>query len=1191
MYQTVDDATDEKQCFVFTEFKHYDQVMDLISSIKTEVLDPNKEESLEETLIKIFSLYQEQPHLLDPYLEKMISACLDAVHCSTSEPKVFHFAFKILYLMTRTRGHKAIIRLMPHTVDDIEPNLCLLMEQDINSTENWQTRYVLLLWLSVLVMVPFSLDRLDCPGKRPIIERVIEVAKLHFAQNMPPQEAAAFLLARTVTRPDAVQVQLPLIISWSVENLSRFDGTNMTTLRQVHGILRSIANICKLGRRTELLPHANNLLDAILRMSTDSSKDILLCRLKTKVLQRIGLLFCPPLSTTWQYCRGFRSLQDNLELRLVGNDTKINPGSVNAIAYCCRNEDNLANGNAEFYNVDEAAEVIDSLISALRSPYTEVRWSAAKGIGRICARLPSSMVDDVLSAVLTLCTKLEPYNAWHGACLALAELGRRSLLLPSKLSEIIPVVLRALFFDDRSGDHKYGSNVRDAGCYVCWAFARAYHPKDFVDYVVPIATALVLVSLFDREVGVRRAGAAAFQENVGRQGQFPHGIEILTTCDYFSVGCRAQCYLELSVSVAKYQEYVKPMIDHLVTVRLGHWDNSIRYLAACALGNLCPFDPSYMIEKVLPELINGSLKSTLYNQHGCIFGTGELVYGLSSYTLSEANLFGIKQIVPTLINTNKFRGVSGELIRKATAHLIQKCSMAKLPFHDDPIVEVWREFLDDCVGNKNLEVQKAAVNAYPYFLSTYLYNHIGELKDDYKDLLYRNLLLHLNTNSESEVSGYLQIVGAAPSSLYCGHVADLLDTVIRACRPSSKTKFWVDSRESALKAIVDILKNLGSHHAEVNITLLKCIMPVLLHSLSDYTTNARGDVGSLVREVGMKCLESYIDFLLNSQYKDLITPDVIEEVMIGIAQQAVEKIDRTRGVAGEVFASLLHHDPPIDQIPNFEELKQIFPKSDCDDIIWRSPNLTFPRFTKLLDFPKYRYRLILGLIVSVGGLTELTVRYGTEALSKYLLDHELDQPFITEILEIVERILESFSQEERIILPLFKFLDFLLNDPIFSSAIDEKSPILLKLIENIWNEIKSTNNIQRIKAGIEVFGGMLQFDGPVRRKALSLMMFTLGFRYPVIRKATATELYECLMVYELCKPELSHQLSSILIETIWESELEVVRPIRNQVCDLLQVPFPKVLRENQNDQTTQSTVVSESSTTKVVVSDVPHVLP
>ena len=38
---------------------------------------------------------------------------------------------------------------------------------------------------------------------------------------------------------------------------------------------------------------------------------------------------------------------------------------------------------------------------------------------------------------------------------------------------------------------------------------------------------------------------AAFQENVGRQGTFPHGIDILTTVDYFTVGSRSNAFLHL----------------------------------------------------------------------------------------------------------------------------------------------------------------------------------------------------------------------------------------------------------------------------------------------------------------------------------------------------------------------------------------------------------------------------------------------------------------------------------------------------------------------------------------------------------------------------------------------------------------------------------------------------------------------
>ena len=65
---------------------------------------------------------------------------------------------------------------------------------------------------------------------------------------------------------------------------------------------------------------------------------------------------------------------------------------------------------------------------------------------------------------------------------------------------------------------------------------------------------------------------AAFQENVGRQGTFPHGIDILTTADYFAVGTRSNAYLNLSVYVAQFPEYTRPLIDHLVHQKLGHWD-------------------------------------------------------------------------------------------------------------------------------------------------------------------------------------------------------------------------------------------------------------------------------------------------------------------------------------------------------------------------------------------------------------------------------------------------------------------------------------------------------------------------------------------------------------------------------------------------------------------------------------------
>lgn len=51
------------------------------------------------------------------------------------------------------------------------------------------------------------------------------------------------------------------------------------------------------------------------------------------------------------------------------------------------------------------------------------RYSAAKGIGRITGRLSKTYGNEVVNAVLSMLSPEENDNAWHGGCLALAELG------------------------------------------------------------------------------------------------------------------------------------------------------------------------------------------------------------------------------------------------------------------------------------------------------------------------------------------------------------------------------------------------------------------------------------------------------------------------------------------------------------------------------------------------------------------------------------------------------------------------------------------------------------------------------------------------------------------------------------------------------------------------------------------------
>lgn len=163
--------------------------------------------------------------------------------------------------------------------------------------------------------------------------------------------------------------------------------------------------------------------------------------------------------------------------------------------------------------------VIDNLLCGLKDVVlfiiyqdTNVRWSSAKGIGRITSRLPTlELADQILQGVIESFEDVDNENAWHGGCLALAELARRGLLLPERLETVVPVVIKALTYDIMRGNYSVGSNVRDAAAYVCWAFARAYSPDILKNYQLDIAKNLMVTSLYDREVNCRRAASAAYQ--------------------------------------------------------------------------------------------------------------------------------------------------------------------------------------------------------------------------------------------------------------------------------------------------------------------------------------------------------------------------------------------------------------------------------------------------------------------------------------------------------------------------------------------------------------------------------------------------------------------------------------------------------------------------------------------------------
>ncbi|PON37698.1 Coatomer beta subunit [Trema orientale] len=635
--------------------KYFLQEWEFVKSLLNRIVSDGRvsDPSIPHKIRSIMDKYQEQGQLLEPYLETIVSPLMSIVRSRTIELgvasdeilEVIKPICIIIYSLVTVCGYKAVIRFFPHQVSDLELAVSLLekchytnsvtsLRQE--STGEMEAKCVMLLWLSILVLVPFDIWTVDTSiasytnlGEHepaPLVMKIVGFSKDYLSNAGPMRTIAALLVSKLLTRPDMPKA-FASFVDWTHEVLSSVTDDAMNHFRLL-GAVEALTAIFKGGGRKLLLDVVPKVWDdtSLLIKSSIAVWSPLLRKYLMKLTQRIGFTCLPHRSPSWRYASKTISLGENVSLSASKENEQYSYGTnvVDCVSErtqsCQQDEDMDVPGIVE--------EIIEMLLTGLRDTDTVVRWSAAKGIGRITSRLTSALSEEVLSSVLELFSPGEGDGSWHGGCLALAELARRGLLLPTSLPKVVPVVVKALHYDIRRGPHSVGSHVRDAAAYVCWAFGRAYYHSDMRNILDQLAPHLLTVACYDREVNCRRAAAAAFQENVGRQGNYPHGIDIVNTADYFSLSSRVYSYTHVAVFIAQFEGYLYPFAEELIYNKICHWDQGLRELAAEALSALVKYDPVYFADSVLEKLIPCTLSSDLCMRHGSTLAVGELVLAL-----------------------------------------------------------------------------------------------------------------------------------------------------------------------------------------------------------------------------------------------------------------------------------------------------------------------------------------------------------------------------------------------------------------------------------------------------------------------------------------------------------------------------------------------------------------------------------
>ncbi|KAJ8450116.1 hypothetical protein Cgig2_033310 [Carnegiea gigantea] len=1055
----------------------------------------------------IMDKYQQEGQLLEPYLESIVIPLMSLIRSKTvdlgTESEEILEVVKplciVIYTLVTVCGYKAVIKFFPHQVSDLELAVSLLekchstiatssLRQE--STGEMEAKCVMLLWLSILVLVPFDISSVDTSIAEtshlkmdeppPLVLRILEFCKDYLSSAGPMRTISGLLLSKLLTRPDMSKA-FTSFIEWTHEILSASSDNVLDHFRLL-GAVEALAAIFKAGSRKVLLdvvPIVWNDVSALIK-SRMAARSPLLRKYLVKLTQRVGLVCLPYRSPSWHYKGKITSLRQSILPDAANIADSCGDGADMSLS---NKEEEMSTEQDEDMDVPELVEeIIEVLLTGLKDTDTVVRWSAAKGIGRVTSRLTFSLADEVLSSVLELFSPLEGDGSWHGGCLALAELARRGLLLPISLPKVVHVVIKALHYDIRRGPHSVGAHVRDAAAYVCWAFGRAYYHSDMRSILEQLAPHLLIVACYDREVNCRRAAAAAFQENVGRQGDYPHGIDIVNTADYFALSSRVNSYLNVAVCIAQYEGYLYPFVDELLHSKICHWDKGLRDLAARALSALVKYEPKHFANSVLEKIIPCTLSTDLCMRHGATLAAGELVLALHecNCALSADKQKQVAGLVPAIEKARLYRGKGGEIMRAAVSRFIECISLAHISLPDKTRKSLL-DTLNENLRHPNSQIQTAAVDALKHFVPAYLQPVDGKGTYD----ISSKYVEQLSDPNVAVRRGSALALGILPYEFLAKRWKDILLKLCRACEIEDNPEDRdAEARVNAVKGLVAVCEiltefrtassvHIGKDNMSLFLLIKNEVMRSLFNALDDYSVDNRGDVGSWVREAAMDGLErcSYIlcrrdtmgsqnkgedclqvserDAFREDQIKPLFDADLATNLASGIVKQAVEKMDKLREAAAKVLQRILYNQTIfIPFIPYREKLEEIIPHDT--ELKWG-----------LLDFRCYSKPLLSGLVVAIGGLQDSLRKASLAALLDYLQvsgtancneSNSRELNLSADILWV----LQHYKRCDRVITPTLKTIEILFSKNVFLNMQDKNQEVtaILTLPESpseIWD--------------------------------------------------------------------------------------------------------------------------------------------
>lgn len=635
--------------------------------------------------------FQEWPQLLDPHLQQLLPPLVDAFlayllkHRGQYGAKVSsrsHGATyplpraicRLLYTFCKVRGVKVISRFLNNEPKYLDSMLRAFIEWDAISAHGsaedgidpeprslqWEERYVMLVWLSHLLLAPFDLSSLSSddvpipydnlqqvdvlPEQTPMLAKSLLSLALHYVNaSGKEREAATALLARLVLRGDMQALGfLTGLTKWAFSVVRPGDGAEVPSVYSCIGILTFIARLAGSGQVEDFAPLLEDVFRKTLSVSHGDSE-------VSSIIQSSALAR----KTVVKILRNLTVMALSLSER---GDNRINDDQLSATL----------------------EDAIDHFLVSLADKDTPVRFAASKALSVITLKLDPDMGAEVIEAVIgslgenilyekddgTLTTPFEARKTgvdhlkrnlsgvdaqrWQGLMLTLSHLLFRRAPPTQQLPDILQSLVSGLDFEQRSSTgSSVGTGVRDAACFGVWALSRKYTTSELqalpvqaipsfdgtsgVPVLQKLAVELVCSACVDPSGNIRRGASAALQELIGRHpNHITEGIPLVQVVDYHAVARRSRAMIEVAKATASLDSiYWSPLLEALMNWRgIGSPDAESRRQAARSIGTLSTQEGFKSITSVLHKLLRRLpriARSDVESRHGCFLSIAATV--------------------------------------------------------------------------------------------------------------------------------------------------------------------------------------------------------------------------------------------------------------------------------------------------------------------------------------------------------------------------------------------------------------------------------------------------------------------------------------------------------------------------------------------------------------------------------------